>query len=114
MIAGKASGYPHQLVTVESQVNCLFMVCVDPRPDDVAVFAAILDVEHDGARLIAETQCVFSAADVIHVLVAGERTLRGIWVNGKAVEIFFAAGQGFGLHLPFLECTVQVLGYRAA
>ncbi len=38
--------------------------------------------------------------------------LRGIGVDGKAVEILLATGQVFRLHLPFLEGTVQVMSNR--
>ncbi len=76
VVTGKAPGHPHQLVAVEGQVDGLLMVGVDPRPDDVAVLTTIFDMKHDGARLVAQPQRFFCTADVIHVLVAGERPAR--------------------------------------
>ncbi|MCY1178206.1 hypothetical protein D9M73_185460 [compost metagenome] len=76
----------------------------------MAVLTAILDVKHHGTGLIPQPQGFFGAVDIVHVLIAGQRPLRGIRVDRHAVEIFLAPGQCFGLHLPFLEGSMQITG----
>gem|GEM_PF-6111313 len=109
---GKIPGDTHQLVTIKCQVNRFLMIRVNARPDDMAVLASFLDMEHDGAWLVTQPQHLLGAMNVIHVLVAGERTLCRVWVNREAVEILLAAGQCLCLYLPFFESTMQVMGNR--
>ena len=86
---------------------------VDARPDDVAVLAPVFDVNNDGAGLVAETEHVFGAADEIVIVLAVERALRVVRIDGERVEILDAL-RSLGLRVPFGKRAVQVLRDRAA
>jgi hypothetical protein len=70
--------------------------------------AVPVDVKDDSARLRGKSQFFPGALDQIEILRAGETALRGIRIDGQAVEIF-AAVRRRRLRLPFLKGAVQVL-----
>ena len=104
----------HQLLAVEGLVDGFAVFGVDPRPDDMAVLAAVLDMEDDGARLAEEAELSFRAVDVVEILLPGERALRRIGIDREAVEVIAAAGHGMGAEFPLREGAMQVMRDRAA
>ena len=86
---------------------------VDARPDDVVVFAPVLDVNDDGAGLAGKAELVFGAADEIVIVLAVEGALRVVGIDGQRVEILDAL-RGLGLGIPFGKRAVQVLRDGAA
>ena len=75
MLPRELPRHHHQLLAVEGLVDRLAAFGVDPRPDHVAVLAAILDMEDDGARLIRKAELSLRAVDVVEILLPGERDL---------------------------------------
>jgi hypothetical protein len=114
VIARELARHHHQLLAVEGLVDGFALVGVDPRPDDMAVFAPVLDMKDDGAGLAREAELSFHAVDVVEILRAGELALRRIGIDGEAVEVIAAAGQGMGAQLPLRESAMQVGRDRAA
>ena len=94
-------------------MNGLATVGVDPRPDDVAVLAPVLDMKDDSARLARKAELAFCAVDVIEILRPGERALRRVGIDREAVEIIAAARHGMGAELPLREGAMQVARDRA-
>ena len=87
---------------------------VDPRPDDMAVLAAVLDMKDDSARLIRKAELSFGATDVVEILLPAEGLLRRIGIDREAVEVIAAAGHGMGAEFPLGEGAMQVARDRAA
>lgn len=116
VIAGEFLGDRAQLEPIMGNVNGLDLgtVAIDPRPDDMAVLAAVLvDVKDDSARLRGKSQLVSSALDQFEILRAGKAALRRIGIDGQAIEIFEAFRRP-RLRLPFLKGAVQVVRDGAA
>ena len=114
VLACELPRHHHQLLAVEGLVDGLAAFGVDPRPDDVAVLAPVLDMKDDGARLARKAELAFGAVDVVEILLPGELSLRRIGIDREAVEIIAAAGHGMGADLPLGKGAVQVAGDRAA
>lgn len=55
---------------------------------------------------------LFGASDEIKILFAGQRTIGGVGIDGKAVQIFLAF-RAVRRSPPFLEGAMQVLGNGA-
>ncbi|MDR4483156.1 MAG: hypothetical protein R3B95_08015 [Nitrospirales bacterium] len=55
---------------------------------------------------------MFGASDEIKILFAGQRTIGGVGIDGKAVQIFLAF-RAVRRSPPFLEGAMQVLGNGA-
>ena len=59
----------------------LFLLRIDPRPDDVEVVAYVFFMKLNGAVLVRETQSLLHAMDVLHVLVVAEARLVGVGID---------------------------------
>ena len=114
MLARELTRHHHQLLAVEGLVDGFALFGVDPRPDDMAVLAAILDMKDDGARLSRKAELSFRAVDVVEILLPGEGTLRRVGIDREAVEVIAAAGHGVGAKFPLREGAMQVMRDRAA
>ena len=68
-------------------MNGLHFVGIDPRPDDMTMRPLVFGMKHDGARLAGQAEILLGAVDVFEILLAGERPLRRIGIDGKAVEV---------------------------
>ena len=113
MVAGEFLRHGAQLQPVVGHLDGLAGAHVDAGPDRVAVFAAFLDVEDDGAGLADQLQAAFCPGDEIKVLLAGEVVFGEVRIDGQGIEIF-AALRRLRLREPFMEGAVEVLGYGAA
>ena len=77
MLARELPRHHHQLLAVEGLVDGLAVLGVDPRPDDVAVLAPVLDMEDDRPRLARKAELAFDAVDIVAILRPGQRPCAG-------------------------------------
>ena len=102
-----------KFLMVVRELHGLHFLGVDARPDDVVMFAAVLDVNDDGAGLAGKAELVFGAPDEIVIVLAVEGALRVVGIEGQRIEILDALRR-LGLGIPFGKGAVQVLRDGAA
>src|SRR5690606_18538350 len=95
------------------EMDGLFVLVVDARPDDMAMLPAVLDVVDDGPRLAFKPERFLHPVDIVHVLRPRQLTLPEVRVDREAVEIVAALGETGGDGLPLGEGPVQIRRNRA-
>ena len=96
-----------QFLPVVRKLHCFHFLGIDAGPDDMAVFAPVLDVKHNGAGLVGETELIFGAVDEIVIVIAVEEALPVVGIDGERVEILDALRR-LGLRIPFGKGAVEV------
>ena len=113
MIAREVLRNLSKLLAVVRHLHGLHFVQIDARPDDMAMIAAMLDMEDDGARLAGQTELFLGTIDKFVVKIAGKRSLTMVGIDGEGVQVFVAL-RCCCLRLPFSEGAMQILRDGAA
>ncbi len=60
--AGQLARQDPQLAPIVGELDRPHFLDIDPRPDDMAMLAPVLDMKDDGARLICKAEAVLDGA----------------------------------------------------